>query len=70
MSLSPMNLRSARPRSLAPIHQVYLNKPLGVKFARGNDGGAYVVRSDATLGNTTDDIQVRAPGLVSTVPWD
>ena len=24
--------------------QVYLNKPLGVKFARGTDGGAYVTR--------------------------
>lgn len=24
--------------------QVYLEKPLGVKFARGNDGGAYVAR--------------------------
>jgi hypothetical protein len=36
---------------------VYLQKPLGVKFARGNDGGAYVSRSDASLGNTDPRIQ-------------
>lgn len=38
------------------FYDVYLTKPLGVKFARGNDGGAYVARSDPTLGNTSSEI--------------
>lgn len=29
-----------------------LNKPLGLKFKRGNDGGAYVVANDPNVGNT------------------
>ena len=37
-------------------YDVYLSKPLGVKFARGNDGGAYVIASDPKMGNTTADI--------------
>lgn len=37
-------------------YDVYLTKPLGVKFARGNDGGAYVVASNPQLGNTSDQI--------------
>lgn len=49
----------ARP---AP-RQVTLAKPLGVKFARGNDGGAYVVRSDPKLGNT--DSRVRPARAVA-----
>jgi tetratricopeptide (TPR) repeat protein len=40
----------------AEEYDVYLSKPLGVKFARGNDGGAYVIASDAKMGNTTADI--------------
>ncbi|KAI7844917.1 hypothetical protein COHA_001565 [Chlorella ohadii] len=39
------------------FYEVYLDKPLGVKFARGNDGGAYVVRSDPKLGNTDSKIE-------------
>ena len=35
---------------------MYLSKPLGVKFARGNDGGAYVVASNPQLGNTSNEI--------------
>jgi hypothetical protein len=38
--------------------QVDLPKPLGLKFARGNDGGAYVVTNDPQLGNTDARIQV------------
>ncbi|KAL4854760.1 hypothetical protein ACK3TF_004676 [Chlorella vulgaris] len=38
-------------------YEVYLSKPLGVKFARGNDGGAYVSRTDPKLGNTEASIQ-------------
>lgn len=40
--------------------QVDLAKPLGLKFARGNDGGAYVLKNDPSLGNTDPRIQVRA----------
>lgn len=37
-----------------------LPKPLGLKFARGNDGGAYVVENNPAVGNTDPRIQVRA----------
>jgi hypothetical protein len=40
--------------------QIDLPKPLGLKFARGNDGGAYVIENDAAKGNTDLRIQVRA----------
>lgn len=33
-------------------------KPLGIKFARGSDGGAYVTRSDPNMGNTDKLVQV------------
>ena len=39
-------------------YDVYLDKPLGIKFARGRDGGAYIVRSDSKLGNTDPRIAV------------
>ena len=38
--------------------QVELVKPLGIRFARGSDGGAYVTRSDPNLGNTDKMVQV------------
>lgn len=38
--------------------QVYLAKPLGLRFARGNDGAAYIVRSDSKLGSTDPRIEV------------
>lgn len=37
-------------------YDVYLPKPIGLKFARGNDGGAYVTVSDPKLGNTSSEI--------------
>jgi C-terminal processing protease CtpA/Prc len=37
--------------------KVDLPKPLGLKFARGADGGAYVVTNDPALGNTDARIQ-------------
>lgn len=37
--------------------QVYLDKPLGVKFGRGRDGGAYIARTDPKLGNTNSAIE-------------
>jgi hypothetical protein len=33
-------------------YEVFLQKPLGIRFARGRDGEAYVARSDPALGNT------------------
>lgn len=41
-----------------PWLQVELVKPLGLRFARGSDGGAYVKRSDPNLGSTDSNIQV------------
>lgn len=41
--------------------QVELVKPLGIRFARGSDGGAYVTRSDPNLGNTDKMVQVYVP---------
>ena len=38
--------------------QVELMKPLGMKFARGTDGGAYVTTSDPNMGNTDKMVQV------------
>lgn len=40
--------------------QVNLPKPIGVRFGRGNDGAAYVIKSDDALGNTDDRIEVRS----------
>lgn len=40
------------------FYEVYLSKPLGLRFARGNDGQAYISKSDARLGNTDEDIEV------------
>ena len=37
--------------------QLDLPKPLGLKFARGADGGAYVVTNDPALGNTDARVQ-------------
>ncbi|KAK9834004.1 hypothetical protein WJX81_002301 [Elliptochloris bilobata] len=39
------------------FYEVYLDKPLGVRFSRGNDGGAYIVRSDPNLGSTDPNIE-------------
>lgn len=41
-----------------PAFQVSLPKPLGVRFTRGNDGSAYVVRTDAKLGSIDEQIEV------------
>ncbi|BDA41945.1 Protein MET1, chloroplastic [Coccomyxa sp. Obi] len=40
------------------FYEVSLPKPLGVRFTRGNDGSAYVVRTDAKLGSTDEQIEV------------
>ncbi|KAK9803594.1 hypothetical protein WJX72_003213 [[Myrmecia] bisecta] len=38
-------------------YEVFLSKPLGVKFARGNDGAAYIKATDPRVGNTDERIQ-------------
>jgi hypothetical protein len=40
------------------FYEVYLQKPLGVKFTRGNDGGAYVSVTNPSLGVTDPQIAV------------
>jgi hypothetical protein len=49
---------SSRHGARAPPVQVELEKPLGMKFARGADGGAYIIKNEPTLGNTDPRIQV------------
>jgi hypothetical protein len=47
------------PISSAAAHaQVNIEKPMGIRFARGNDGAAYVLKSDARIGNTDDRVEV------------
>ncbi|GBF88376.1 hypothetical protein Rsub_01088 [Raphidocelis subcapitata] len=41
--------------------EIDLPKPLGLKFARGNDGGAYVIKNDPALGNTDPRVQRPLP---------
>ena len=52
--------------------QVELVKPLGIRFARGSDGGAYVTRSDPNLGNTDTMVQVHnalsGPDMLAAAP--
>lgn len=40
--------------------QLDVPKPLGLKFARGNDGGAYIIENNPAAGNTDPRIQVNA----------
>jgi tetratricopeptide (TPR) repeat protein len=47
---------ASKASGAAEEYDVYLPKPIGVKFARGNDGGAYVTVTDPRLGNTSSDI--------------
>lgn len=51
-----MNIRAAAAQKTDEEYDVYLAKPLGVKFARGNDGAAYVTVSDPKLGSTSSEI--------------
>eukprot|EP00210_Caulerpa_lentillifera_P001729 g1660.t1 len=55
--------------------EVYLDKPLGLKFGRGRDSGAYVVVTDPQLGNTDERIQVgdkivKVSATFGTEIWD
>ncbi len=38
--------------------QCILSKPLGIKFGRGNDGGAYAIYVDPKLGNIDERIEI------------
>lgn len=38
------------------LYECFLDKPLGIRFARGRDGEAYVARSDPALGNTDPNV--------------
>lgn len=48
---------------------MYLNKPLGLRFQRGNDGGAYVIKSDPKLGSTDERIEVCCCHRNVALPW-
>ncbi|GAB4815855.1 hypothetical protein N2152v2_002901 [Parachlorella kessleri] len=49
--------KAAAPASTTEeFYELYLDKPLGLKFGRGNDNGVYVTRSDPRLGNTSDQV--------------
>lgn len=39
---------------------MFLQKPLGFSFGRGNDGGAYVTKVDEARGNIDEQVQVRS----------
>lgn len=59
--LSPLLVPSKRgvARPLPCLHpQLDVPKPLGLKFARGNDGGAYIIENNPAAGNTDPRIQV------------
>lgn len=38
--------------------QVFIQKPLGIRFGRGKDAGAYVTRVDKSAGNIDERIEV------------
>ncbi|KAL4426075.1 hypothetical protein ABPG77_007871 [Micractinium sp. CCAP 211/92] len=57
VSAAQAQAAAAATEAKEEYYEVTLAKPLGVKFARGNDGGAYVVRSDPKLGNTDSRIE-------------
>ena len=42
------------------VLQLTLQKPLGIRFSRGGDGGAYVVRTDPKIGNTDPQVEVHS----------
>lgn len=48
----------AAAAGLDEIVEVVLEKPLGLKFIRGNDGGAYVGVNDPKLGNTDPTLEI------------
>ena len=47
-------------------YEVYLEKPLGLRFARGNDGKAYIAGTDSRIGMTDDRIEVSCVMLLHT----
>lgn len=57
------------------LYEVFLQKPLGIKFARGRDGGAYVAQVDPAAGAVAADVQpgdkvVRVSASFGADVWD
>ncbi|KAG1662769.1 hypothetical protein FOA52_006795 [Chlamydomonas sp. UWO 241] len=48
---------TSTPTAQDEFIELNVNKPLGLKFARGNDGGAYVIQNNPEMGNTDPLIQ-------------
>ena len=46
---------------------MFIDKPLGISFGRGNDGSAYVIKVDASKGNIDDQVEVFLP-FISPLP--
>lgn len=44
--------------AVGDTYEVYLDKPLGIRFARGNDGAAYIAGTDSRIGMTDERIEV------------
>jgi len=59
-----------KSHSHATFLQVFIQKPLGVRFGRGRDGGAYVTSVDKANGNIDERIEVPDPAfpLLPTLP--
>lgn len=53
----------------AAVVQVDLPKPLGLRFARGADSGAYIIENNPKLGNTDPRIQVCPVNYCSFTAW-
>jgi hypothetical protein len=50
-------LKQTKTKTKPHTPQLDLPKPLGLRFARGNDGGAYVIKSDPNLGSTDPRVE-------------
>mmetsp|Transcript_14255 Transcript_14255/g.43060 ORF Transcript_14255/g.43060 Transcript_14255/m.43060 type:complete len:353 (-) Transcript_14255:1461-2519(-) len=44
--------------AVGDTYEVFLTKPLGIRFARGNDGKAYIVGADAAVGSSDNRISI------------
>lgn len=53
-----VEIKAAAPGTkTGEYYEVFLQKPLGIKFARGRDGGAYVSSVDARAGNVDKNVK-------------
>ena len=48
--------------------QVYLDKPIGLSFGRGNDSAAYVIAVDPKRGNVDERVEVQCSRRTARTP--